>query len=83
MSHLVQHGPAPDGLPVTYSFWYDTQVVMRVATARSRKLQSELHCTITGESDASVHIHIGKRDRDISKTMILAVEEIAEPRCRQ
>ena len=83
MSHLIQHGPAPDRLSVTYSSWYDTPVVMRVANARSRKSQSELHCTITGESDASVHIDIGKRDRNISKTMILAVEEIAEPRCRQ
>jgi hypothetical protein len=82
MSHLVQHGPVPDRLPLTYSSWYETAVVMRVATARSRKLQSELHCTIMGESDASVRIHIGQRDRNISKTMILAVEEIAEPRCR-
>ena len=81
MSHLVQH--APDRLPVTYSSWYDTPVVMRVASARTRRVPSELRCTITGESDASVHIHVGQRDRNISKTMILAVEEIAEPRCRQ
>ena len=83
MLHLVRHGPAPDRFPVAYSSWYDTPVVMRVASARTRNFQSELHCTITGESDASVHIHIGQRDRNISKTMILAVEEIAETRCRQ
>jgi hypothetical protein len=80
MSHLVQNGTAPDSLPVAYSSWYDTPVVMRVATARTRKFEKELHCTIRGESDATVHIRIGQRDRNISKTMILAVEEIAEPR---
>jgi hypothetical protein len=80
MSHLVQNGTAPDRLPVAYSSWYDTPVVMRVATARTRKFEKELHCTIRGESDATVHIRIGQRDRNICKTMILAVEEIAEPR---
>jgi hypothetical protein len=80
VSHLVQNGSAPDRLPVTYSSWYDTPVVMCVASARSRKLQSELHCTITGESDAAVHIRIGQRDRNICKAMILDVEEIPAPR---
>jgi hypothetical protein len=59
MSHLVQNGTAPDRLPVAYSYWYDTPVVLRVATPRTQKLQTELHCTITGESDAAVHIRIG------------------------
>ena len=83
MSHLVQNGTALDRLPVVYSSWYDTPVVMRVANARNRKLETELHCTITGESDAAVHIHIGQRERNIWKTMILAVEELPEPRLRQ
>ena len=82
MSHLVENGTAPDRLPVAYSSWYDTPVVLRVATAQTRKLQRELHCTITGESDAAVRIRIGHRDRNIRKTMILAVEELPEPRLR-
>ena len=80
MSQLVQNGTAPDRLPVAYSYWYDTPVLLRVATPRIQKLQTELHCTITGESDASVHIRIGQRDRNINKKMILAVEEIPVPR---
>ena len=76
MSHLIQNGTAPDRLPVAYSSWYDTPVVLRVTTPRTRNLQAELHCTITGESDAAVHIRIGQRDKNIRKTMILAVEEI-------
>jgi hypothetical protein len=80
MSHLFQNGTAPARLPVAYLSWYDTPVVLRVASARTRKLQTELHCTITGESDAAVHIRIGQRDRNIRKTMILAVEEIPESR---
>ena len=83
MSHLVENGTAPDRLRVAYSSWYDTPVVLRVATAQPQKLQAELHCTITGESDAAVHIRIGQRDRNIRKTMILAVEELPEPRLRQ
>ena len=80
MSHLVQNRTAPDRLPVAYSYWYDTPVVLRVATPRTQRLQAELHCTITGESDAAVHIRIGQRDRNVCKTMILAVEEIPAPR---
>jgi len=80
MSHLVQNGTAPDRLPVAYSYWYDTPVVVRVATSRAHNLQTELHCTITRESDAAVHIRIGQRGKNIRKTMILAVEEIAAPR---
>ena len=83
MSHLVQNGTAPDRLPVAYSYWYDTPVVLRVATPRTQKLQTELHCMITGESDAAVHIRIGQRGKNIRKTMILAVEEISESRRRQ
>jgi hypothetical protein len=64
----------PVNLPVAYSSWYETPVVLRVATARTR-MQTELHCTIKGESDAVVHVHIGQRDQDIRKKMILAVEE--------
>ena len=80
MSHLVHNGTVLDRLPVAYSNWYDTPVVLRVAAPRTQKLQTELHCTITGESDAAVHIHIGQRDRNISKKIILAVEEIPAPR---
>ncbi len=79
MSHLVKNGTAPDRLPVAYSYWYDTQVLLRIATPRNHKLQSELHCTITGESDTAVHIRIGQRGRNIRKEMILAVEEIPAP----
>ena len=35
-----------------------------------------MHRTITGESDAAVHIRIGQRDRNVCKTMILAFDEI-------
>ena len=80
MSHLVQNSTAPDEVPVAYSYWYDAPVVLRVATPRTQKLQTELHCMITGESDATVHIRIGQRGKNIRKTMILAVEEIAAPR---
>jgi hypothetical protein len=66
--HLVQHEPNVDREPVAYSSWYDTLVVLRVATARTRELQTELHCTITGESDAAVHI------RMVSETGISARE---------
>ena len=83
VSHLVQNETDPDMLPVAYSSWYDTPVVLRIATARTRKLQTELHCTITGESDAAVHIRSCQRDDNISKKMILAAEEIPEARCRQ
>jgi hypothetical protein len=79
MSHLVQNETDPDRLPVAYSSWYGIPVVLRVDTARTRKLQTELHCTIEGESDAAVHIRMGHRNQNIWKKMILAVEEIAEP----
>jgi hypothetical protein len=80
MSHLAQNGTAPDRLPVAYSYWYDTPVVLRVTRPRTQNLQAELHCTITGESEAAVHIRIGQRDQNVRKTMILAVEEIPAPR---
>lgn len=80
MSHLVQNETDPDRLPVAYSSWYDTPVILRVATTRTQKLQTELHCTIKGESDAAVHIRIGQRDQNIYKKMILAVEEIPQSR---
>jgi hypothetical protein len=83
VSHLVQDQMDPSRLPVAYSPWYDTPVVLRIATARPPKMQTELHCTIKGESDAAVHIHVGRRDQDIRKKMILAVEELPEPRRRQ
>ena len=76
MSHLVNNGTEPDALPVAYSYWYDTPVVLRVAMSRTQRLQTELHRTITGESDAAVHIRIGQRDRNVCKTMILAFDEI-------
>jgi hypothetical protein len=83
VSHLLQNGTVLDRLSVVYSSWYHTPVVMRVANAQTRKLKTELHCTITGESEAAVHIQIGQRERNICKTMILAVEELPEPRPRQ
>lgn len=83
MSHLIQNETDPNRSPVAYLSWYDTQVVLRVATERTRKSQTELHCTIKGESDAAVQIRIGQRDQNIYKKMILAVEEIPGPRRRQ
>jgi hypothetical protein len=82
VSHLVQNKTDPDRLPVAYSCWYDTPVILRVATERTLNLQTELHCTIKGESDAAVHIRIGQRDQNVYKKMILAVEEIPQS-CRQ
>jgi len=61
---------------VSHSLQNDTPVAMRAANARNRKLETELHCTITGESDAAVRIHSGQRERNISKIMILDVEEL-------
>ena len=78
MSHFIQNEPVPDGAPVTYSSWYDEPVVLRVSTARNHAVQTEMHCTIMGESDVAVHIHIGQRERNVSKKLILAVEETEE-----
>jgi len=75
MSHLAHYGPVLGAPPDAYSSWYDESVVLRVSTVRNQTLQSELHCTIMSESDASVHIHIGHREQNISKKLILAVEE--------
>ena len=83
MPHLVLDEMGSDRLPATYSSWYDTPVVLRVAAPRTRKLQTELHCTIKGESDAAVHIRVGQRDRNICKEMILAVEEMPARCSRQ
>lgn len=42
-----------------------------------------MECTITGESKAVVHVHTGRGDQDIWKSLILAVEESTEFRRRQ
>ena len=76
MSHLIHNQIAPAYSPAPYSPWYDAPVILRVAAAQSPQSQTELHCTITGESDAAVHIRIGECDQDIAKKTILAVEEI-------
>lgn len=83
MSHLLPNETDPASSPGAYLSWYETPVVLRVATAGTRKLHTELHCTIRGESDAAVHIRIGQRDQNIRKKMILAVEEIPELHRRQ
>ena len=80
MSYLAHNETAPDRLPVAYSYWYDTPVVLRVAAPRTHKLHTELHCTITGESDAAVHYPHWSTDRNIRKKIILAVEKIPAPR---
>jgi hypothetical protein len=82
VSHLVQNRTAPDRLPVHYSYWYETRMDLRVATLRTQKLQVELHCTTTGESDAAVHTRIGQRDRNVYKIndLLFGVEEIATAR---
>jgi hypothetical protein len=49
-------------------------VVLRVATG---ELQTTLHFTVIGESDATVRIRIaGKLDVDICKELVLAVEAV-------
>jgi hypothetical protein len=83
VSHLIQNETDPSRLPAAYLSWYDTPVVLRVATKRTQKSQTELHCTIKSESDAAVQIRVGERDQNIRKKMILAVEEIPEGRRRQ
>lgn len=78
MSHLIHSQPVPIALPDTYMPWYDEPVVLRLSAARNHALQTELRCTITGESDAAVQIRIGHRERTISKNLILAVEQFEE-----
>jgi hypothetical protein len=78
MSHLINYEPVLGRPPTPYTPWFDAPVLLRVSSARNQSLQSELHCSITSESDASVHIHIGHREQNISKKLILAVEETEE-----
>jgi hypothetical protein len=47
--------------------------------ATDPKVADGLHCTITGESDAAVHICMGQRDSNVCKKMILAVEQTPAP----
>jgi hypothetical protein len=57
-----------------YSTWLGRPVILRVATG---ELQTTLHCTVIGESDAAVRIRIaGKLDVDICKELVLAVEAV-------
>jgi hypothetical protein len=57
-----------------YSTWLGRPVILRVATG---ELQTTLHCTVIGESDATVRIRIaGKLDVDICKELVLAVEAV-------
>lgn len=57
-----------------YSTWLGMPVVLRVATG---ELQTTLHFTVIGESDATVRIRIaGKLDVDICKELVLAVEAV-------
>jgi hypothetical protein len=83
MSHLVHHHPVPDGPPAAYSPWYDESVILRISTVGTPTLQTELHCTIMSESDAAVHIHIGQRGQNVSKKLILAVEETEKTPARR
>jgi|HubBroStandDraft_6_1064221.scaffolds.fasta_scaffold281333_3 hypothetical protein len=75
MSHLIQYEPVAEGPPVTYASWYDEPVLLRFSTAHNHAVQTETRCTIISESETSVHIHIGQRGQNISKKLILAVEE--------
>ena len=73
----------PVGLALDYSYWYDAPVVLRVAAGPTRRSEVQMECTITGESKAVVHVHTGRGDQDIWKSLILAVEESTELRRRQ
>jgi hypothetical protein len=54
-----------------YSSWLGRSVVLRVAAG---KLQTELPCTVIGESDAALRIRIAEIwEVDIYKEMILGV----------
>lgn len=81
MLQPVLNEMAPVGLPLDYSPWYDAPVVLCVAAGRFRRSETKLECTITGESDAAVHVHTGRGDQDISKKLILAAE--ARPELRR
>jgi hypothetical protein len=81
--HDVQLELVADALPVAYLSWYDSPVMMRVASEHAGGLEEHLLCTITSESNAAVHIYVGDREQDVSKKLILAVEELAEPRFLQ
>jgi hypothetical protein len=73
----------PFGMAADYSSWYDAPVVLRVAPGPTRRCEVQLECTITGESKSVVHVHTGRGDQDIWKSLILAVEESTELRRRQ
>jgi hypothetical protein len=83
MSHLGSYHPVPGGPPTAYSPWYDESVILRISTVGTPTLQTELHCTIMSESDAAVHIHIGQRGQNVSKKLILAVEETEKTPARR
>jgi hypothetical protein len=76
MAQLMNYEPVLSRPPTPYTPWFDAPVLLRVSSTRNQSLQSELHCSIVSESDASVHIHMGHREQNISKKLILAVEEI-------
>jgi len=79
--HLIQDETDRGSPPAAYSSWYYVPVVLRIIAAAPLQMQTGLHCIITGESDAAVHIRNDQRDQDIRKDLILAVEEIPAP-CR-
>jgi hypothetical protein len=78
MSRLIHNELIPVGLPITYSPWYDEPVVLRVSMPRDHAVHAEMHCTILSESCTALRIQIGHRQQNISKKLILAVEEAAE-----
>jgi len=80
MLHPVQNEMVPIGPPADYSCWYREPVVLCVAAAPPGKFPTHLRCTIMGESDVAVHIYTALGNHDISKKLILAVEETPEPR---
>jgi hypothetical protein len=45
---------------------------------RDHAVHAEMHCTILSESCTALRIQIGHRQENISKKLILAVEEAAE-----
>jgi hypothetical protein len=60
--------------PGGYSIWIGRPVNLRVVAG---EFQTILHCTVIGESKASLRVRIsGVWDVEIYKEMVMAVEEV-------
>jgi hypothetical protein len=78
MPHLSYNPSLLGPAQTPYSPWFDAPVVLRISDPRIRSLQTELRCTITGETDSALHVQIGQQEQSVLKRLVLAVEETDE-----